>query len=305
MVVSQRIFLRLGFHHRFVKLIMLLVTSDSYTFMLNGELFEFLHPKRGIRQGDALSPYLFIFCAEALSLLMQMAENDGRLMGVAVTPEAYRVSHLLFADDTLVYCEANEVQLEEIRSILNRYEKASGQVINFQKSSMAVGGCLPLQRKILLAAILGVQLVPCHDRYLGLSASSGRSRGALFRDKLERRKPGINTSCGICGMQEESVKHVFLEFQFARQFWDLACFPWRLICAWNEGAVEWVSQIVQAVSEEEKCRFFTLCWTVWQNRCKKVMEDKNLDPMSAWRDAEVQCYTYSRLRSRIRVDCVQ
>ncbi|KAL0403938.1 UNVERIFIED_CONTAM: hypothetical protein Sradi_2034600 [Sesamum radiatum] len=468
---------------------MLLVTSVSYSFMLNGEPFGFLLPERGIRQGDPLFPYLFIFCGEALSLMMQRAEDAGKLTGVAVAPEASRISHLLFADDTMVFCEANEVQLEEIRSILHRYEKALGQVINFQKSSMSVGGRISPHRKVQLAAILGVKLVPCHDHYLGLPASSGRARGTLFRgirdrlwgrvtgwnskllsqagrgvliksvlqslptslkefnlallakqgwrlltrpedllsrvlkaryvgtgsfwdatvgrrpsltwrslikarpllaegcfwctgldaqearwrwrfnrkgyftvrsaynqaiimrdrevpsssisnpalmsqrgllwrtiwntrvslrvrvfmwrmcmdvlptlDKLERRKAGINTLCGICGMQGESVKHVFLECQFARQFWALACFPWRIISVWNENAVEWVSQIVQNVAEEDKCRFFTFCWMVWRNRCKKVMEDKMLDPMSVLRNAEIHCYNYNRVRSRTRVD---
>ncbi|KAL0438810.1 UNVERIFIED_CONTAM: hypothetical protein Slati_2364000 [Sesamum latifolium] len=116
--------------------------------------------------------------------------------GVAVAEQAPRVSHLLFADDTLVFCEANETQIGEIQRILNGYEKASGQVINFQKSSMVIGGRMSELRKVQLAAILGVRVVPFHERYLGLPATSGRSRGALFqgiKDRIWDRISGWNS----------------------------------------------------------------------------------------------------------------
>ncbi|KAL0404535.1 UNVERIFIED_CONTAM: hypothetical protein Sradi_2094300 [Sesamum radiatum] len=113
---------------------------------------------------------------------MQEAERQGRILGVVVTEQAPRVLHLLFADDTLVFYEAKETQIGGFRRILTSYERASGQAVNFQKSSMVVGGRMSKSRKSQLAIILGVRLVACHDRYLGLPTTSGRSRGALFRE---------------------------------------------------------------------------------------------------------------------------
>ncbi|KAL0406466.1 UNVERIFIED_CONTAM: putative mitochondrial protein [Sesamum latifolium] len=154
------VLLRLGFSHRFVALVMLLVTIVSYSITLNGDQFGYFCPERGISQGDPLPPYLFIFCAEVLSCLIQDAENRGRLTGVAVARNAPRVSHLLFADDTLVFCEATKEQINEWKH--------------------ARGG------KTILGRLVGSRLVPCHDKYLGLPAVGGRSRQVLFKNIRER-----------------------------------------------------------------------------------------------------------------------
>ncbi|KAL0321164.1 UNVERIFIED_CONTAM: putative mitochondrial protein [Sesamum radiatum] len=104
--------------------------------MLNGSQFGFLRPGRGIRQGDPLSPYLFIICAEALSCLLQEKERCGDIRGVAVARSAPQVSHLLFADDTLIFCQATTAALQVIREVLEKYGRASGQLINLAKSSI-------------------------------------------------------------------------------------------------------------------------------------------------------------------------
>ncbi|KAL0433786.1 UNVERIFIED_CONTAM: hypothetical protein Slati_2712900 [Sesamum latifolium] len=122
----RRVLLRLGFESEFVELVMLLVTTVSYSLTLNGVPFGYFRPQRGIRQGVPLSPYLFIFCAEALSCLIQQAKMQGELQGIKINQEAPSISHLLFPDDTLLFCEATATQIGAIRNILDRYAKASG-----------------------------------------------------------------------------------------------------------------------------------------------------------------------------------
>jgi len=75
---------KMGFRSRWIDLIMNCVTTVSYRIRVNGELSEMFKPERGLRQGDPLSPYLFLLCAEGFSTLLSQAEQNGRLQGVKV-----------------------------------------------------------------------------------------------------------------------------------------------------------------------------------------------------------------------------
>lgn len=67
-----------------------------------------IFPSRGLRQGDLLSPYLFLVCVEGLSTLLKQAEPKGNIRGVAVTMGGLRISHILFADYCVIFCRAKQ-----------------------------------------------------------------------------------------------------------------------------------------------------------------------------------------------------
>ena len=94
----------LGLGDRMVSLIMSYITSVSYSVLLNGQLIGCIKSERGLRQGDPLSPYLFLMCAMGLQSLLHMAEMEGHIQGVAICWNAPRVSHLFFADDSVLFC---------------------------------------------------------------------------------------------------------------------------------------------------------------------------------------------------------
>ena len=117
---------KLGFTECWVSLMMECITTVSYSVMIDGELKGYIHPSCGIRQGDPLSPYLFLLCAKGLTALIRQAERMGDITGVSISHGGPRVSHLLFAGDSLLFCQASITASEKLMEILSLYEDSSG-----------------------------------------------------------------------------------------------------------------------------------------------------------------------------------
>lgn len=97
--------IKLGFATTWVDWIMLFVKLVTYSFIVNVDLVGPISLGRGLRQGDPLSPYLFILCAEGLSAVIGNANRSGLLHEVKVCRNAPTVTHLIFADDCLLFCK--------------------------------------------------------------------------------------------------------------------------------------------------------------------------------------------------------
>ncbi|KAL3833965.1 hypothetical protein ACJIZ3_008701 [Penstemon smallii] len=191
----RAVMIKLGFDIHFVELIMLCISSVTYSCVLNGNQIGYIVPERGIRQGDPLSPFLFLFCAEALSSLFAMEEERGNISGVKICTGAPKVSHLLFADDTLVLCQANTGEALCIKNILDLYGKASGQDINFQKSSIVFSRHTKPEDIMRVQSVLPIRVEESHEKYLGLPLVIGRSKKEVFdfiRERFWNRIQGWN-----------------------------------------------------------------------------------------------------------------
>ena len=99
---------KLGFDVHWVKLMMECISSVQYRVLINGQPRGLIVPHRGLRQGDPLSPYLFILCTEALIANIKKAERGQQLTGMKVARACPAISHFLFADDSLFFCKAQK-----------------------------------------------------------------------------------------------------------------------------------------------------------------------------------------------------
>ena len=127
---------RMGFKDRWISLMMMCVTTVSYSMLINGEPKGKITPTRGLRQGDPISPYLFLLCAEGLSAMLRREEFGENWRGISVGRGAPRVSHLLFVDDCIVFCKASTEEGGKVIKILEDYERESEQKLNREKTSL-------------------------------------------------------------------------------------------------------------------------------------------------------------------------
>ena len=130
------VMVNLGFNNKLIDLIMHCVSFVSYSLIINGETFGNITPTRGIRQGNPLSPYLFLLCAEGLSALIHEATRNQPISGISICRGCPIITHLFFTDDSLLFCKTKAYECQKLVSILKNYEAASGQKINTDKSSM-------------------------------------------------------------------------------------------------------------------------------------------------------------------------
>ena len=163
------------------------VTSVQYTLLVNGSKSKSFKPCKGLRQGDPLSPYLFLMCANVLSLYLQKAEHDKLINGVKVDRSGYTFTHLLFANDSLFFFKKDNKLVANLKKILDWYCKIFGQDINFGKSNLYCSPNMPLSKQEDLARQLHVNLVQHPSKYLGINFKLRENRVADFQflvDKL-------------------------------------------------------------------------------------------------------------------------
>ncbi|XP_057457734.1 uncharacterized protein LOC130748518 [Lotus japonicus] len=160
--------------------------SVRYAILLNGEPRDWFSPHRGLRQGDPISPYLFILCAEVFAGLIDEQVALNNIHGIRIARGAPQISHLFFADDSLLFMRANLVEANHTLASIKRYEEASGQRVNFDKTELSFSQNVQEQLCNQIRHRMEVKVVDSHDKYLGLPTIIGRSKKAVFLTVQER-----------------------------------------------------------------------------------------------------------------------
>jgi hypothetical protein len=164
----------MGFPQELSNTIIRCVSTVQFSILINGSPSKTFRPQRGLRQGDPLSPYLFILCADVLSGLITKAQNNYLIHGVKIVLGAPEVTHLLFVDDIILFCRANKEETTNLKNIISTYQAASGQLVNMEKLEIMYSKKVPESVKEDIAQIMHMQRVQSFSKYLGMPTQLGR-----------------------------------------------------------------------------------------------------------------------------------
>ncbi|GKV49208.1 hypothetical protein SLEP1_g55970 [Rubroshorea leprosula] len=174
---------RMGFNVMWRGWIQECLRSSMISVLINGSPTRQFPVGKGIRQGDPLSPFLFLIVAEGLNGLMSTAVEKELYKGVMIGNGATMVTHLQFADDTIFFGEATEDNIRVIKSIMRIFEMASGLKINFGKSQL-MGVEVDSDWKVRMACILYCKEGKLPFKYLGVPVGGNHRRLAMWQPLL-------------------------------------------------------------------------------------------------------------------------
>ena len=178
---------KMGFGSQWLSWMKWCISTASFSVLINGSPAGFFQSSRGLRQGDPLSPYLFVIGMEALSCLINRAVDGNYLSGIKIANERgedLSSSHLFYADDTLIFCEDDLEQLKFLSWILMWFEAMSGLKINLTKSEIIPIG--PVNNLVDLATELGCNIGSFPTSYLGLPLGAKHKALGVW-DSIEER----------------------------------------------------------------------------------------------------------------------
>lgn len=195
----------IGFRKFFIRLLMLCVTSISYFILDNGE------PKGMIMfRGDPLSSFLFLLCSEGLNGLIFKATREGDIRGYSLCSRSPRLTHLLFVDDSLLFCKANQQDCRKILDILETCWNTEGDKSIQARRLFSLVKLL--WRTAVIKEALGVQEIHQYEKYLGLPSLIGWNKKASFdyiKERVWRKLQGWGKN-----LVSQVAREVFIFFFF-------------------------------------------------------------------------------------------
>lgn len=156
--------------------------------MVNGRPGGIFNATRGIRQGDPLSPFLFVLVADVLNRLVERTNGVGLIEGFKIGRDRVNLSHLQFADDTIFFLSKDACQLKNLVGILDIFGLASGLNINMSKSSL-VGINMGEKETAALARVVGCETGSWPMSYLGLPLGDNPHHLGFWSSVLEKKIP--------------------------------------------------------------------------------------------------------------------
>lgn len=178
----------------FIHWIKLCVCTASFSVQVNGELAGFFQSKRGLRQGCALSPYLFVICINVLSCMLNRAV-ERKQIGYHPRCKNILMSHLCFADDLLVFTDGTKRSIEEVFKVFKEFESCSGLKISLEKSTLYTAGINESTKADIIATFpFSSGSLPV--RYLGLPLLTKRMTVSDYLPLVEKVRKRMSSWTG-------------------------------------------------------------------------------------------------------------
>lgn len=158
--------------------------SPRFSVIINGNPQGFFESKKGIRQGNPLSPFVLIIMAEVLGHFISKKWEEGIWKGVQIAVGVNLITHLQFADDTFLARDATAREAQVMKETLDIYEKASCQKVNWNKSEICFFNTKPYKKREV-CRILGMKVGSLLGKYLGIPFFGGTNKSDLWKNLID------------------------------------------------------------------------------------------------------------------------
>lgn len=183
---------KMGFNEKWCDLIFRCISNGHYSVHWQGQMYGYFTSSRGVRQGDPLSSSLFILVMEWFSRSINTSVFNGTLKTYYTSREAVPVTHLLYADDILIFTKDCQQSTTNLMSLLDKFSNVTGQSINQGKSAIFFSKHTSADRKALLLQCTQFTEAHLPTKYLGAPLIQGRVKIIYFDELLTKLKLKID-----------------------------------------------------------------------------------------------------------------
>ncbi|XP_057760081.1 uncharacterized protein LOC130980412 [Arachis stenosperma] len=182
----------IGMPDHFINLVYACISTARMRVLWNGEALDEFSPSRGIRQGDPLSPYIFVLCIERLSQLISVAVDTEVWNPISLSRDGPKLSHLCFADDMILFAEASMEQADVIKKVLEAFCNSSGQRVNNEKTRVFFSNNINHNIREGVSEVLQFSRTNDLGKYLGVPLLHSRVTDSTYKSIINNLEARLN-----------------------------------------------------------------------------------------------------------------